>query len=262
MKTHIDFLRLGSWNWEAYPKTLSDLMEHWPGEWKQKHWLQYKGWQKEGFFIGHGLQNGRRHHIISISGNLAHKTYKSLIGRNYWYATRIDLQVTLLRPNDVSLPEVHARVGKIKSTLITSEKNDTLYLGTRTNPFFTRLYEKPLGQMYLRLEFELKGHRAKDAWLALGHGRAPNEIFQYYLTKVKLPDDIKKYYEDAEWDTTELASRAEIDTDNQKILDWLYSLDKAMYRHMSNHDIGEQVGEIIMSWANFAKAIDYDQENS
>jgi hypothetical protein len=261
MKTHIDFLRMGSWNYEAYPKTLSDIMENWPGDWKQGKWLQYTGWRKEGLFIGHGIQGHKRHHIMSISGHLAQQTYKSLLNREYWYSTRIDFQVTILRPNDVDLAEVHARVGKIKSTLISSRENDTLYLGTRTNPLFTRLYEKPLGQMYLRLEFELKSHRAKDAWQALRNGRSPDEIFQYYLVKVKLPDDIKQLFIDADQDTSDLASRVEIETDNQKILDWLYSLDASIYRHMSNHDIGEQVGEIIMSWANYARVIDFDEEN-
>jgi hypothetical protein len=259
MTARIDFLRLASWDYEAYPHTLSAIMKGWPGDWTQGSWLQYKGWRKEGFFIGHGQQGDRRHHVINVSGNLANKLYKSLLQREQWYATRLDVQITIPRPDGLELPEVHKRVGKIKSTLITSEKNDTLYLGTRTNSFFTRLYEKPLGEMFLRLEFELKSHRSKDAWRALKMGRTADEIFQYYLGKVKLPEDIKQHYVNVDEDITGLASRAEIDSDNQKILDWLRSLDKAMMRHMENHDIRDEVKEIVQAWANYATLIDIEE---
>lgn len=258
MKAHLDFIRLASWNHEAYLLTLSAILESWPDNWIQGKWMQYNGWKKEGFFIGHGQQNGKRHCIISVSGHLSNKLYKSLLQREWWYATRLDVQVTIPRPEDVKLPEVHKRIGKIKSTLITSEKNDTLYLGTRTSPLFTRLYEKPLGQMYLRLEFELKSHRAKDGWRALRSDKTPDDVFQYYLGKVKLPVDIKQHFEIADTDTSDLASRAEIDQDNKKVLAWLRSLDKAMMRHLANHDIGPEVGELVKSWARYSDSIDYD----
>ena len=176
MNAHLDYIRLASWDDASYPYTLSTIMEAWPGDWKQHHWLQYDGWRKDGFFMGHGIQNDERHHVLSASGNLAHRMQAGLVGQDGWYATRVDVQVTIPKPSNVSLPKVQLKLGKKGCTLISSEENDTLYLGARTSELFTRLYEKPLDKMYLRLEFELKSTRARSAWDAIRAGESVTSV--------------------------------------------------------------------------------------
>lgn len=259
MTAHLDFIRLGSWSYSSYPHTLSNILEAWPGGWTQGKWLQYVGWRKTGFFIGHGEQNGRRHHVISVSGHLSQRMQAGLAKQSKWYGTRIDLQVTILKPEKLSLPKIQKRMGKKTATLISSETNDTLYLGSRTSELFTRLYEKPLDQMYLRLEFELKSTRARACWDAIKAGESVSSIFKYYLIKSKLPDNVKKLFDDARDESTQLAMDAEIAADSAKILAWIRSLDSCMIRHMNNHDIGNEVREVVRSWAYHSATVDKDE---
>lgn len=256
MNAHLDYIRLGSWDFASYPHTLSRIMEAWPGAWESGKWLQYKGWKKPQFFIGHGDQNGERHHVLSASGGLAHRMQNGLVGSDGWYGTRIDVQITIPRPTNISLPKVQLKLGKRGTTLISSEENDTLYLGSRTSELFTRLYEKPLDQMYLRLEFELKGSRARSAWDAVRAGESVGSVFAYYLDKSQLPDKVKIHFEEADDSATQHAMQAEIASDNEKTLKWIQSLDACMMRHMSSHEIGDRVVEIIRAWAVYGATVD------
>ena len=256
LSAHLDFVRLGSWDHKSYPYTLSTIMHAWPDDWEQGNWLQYKGWRKKGFFIGHGEQNGERHHVLSTSGSLSEKMRKGLLKRDGWYATRVDVQITIPRPDEIILADVQRKLGKKGTTLISSEENDTLYLGARTSELFTRLYEKPLDKMYLRLEFELKSTRARASWEALQAGASTGSIFAYYLEKSKLPDCVKTHFYNADDKATERAMSAELASDNAKTLKWIRSLDASMMRHMANHDIGQDVIDIIRAWAMHSLTID------
>jgi hypothetical protein len=256
MNAHLDFIRLGSWDYASYPYTLSKIMEAWPGDWEASKWLQYKGWRKPGFFIGHGMQNDERHHVLAVSGSMAQRMKNGLIGSDGWYGTRIDVQITIPRPSNVSLPKVQLKLGKRGTTLISSEENDTLYLGSRKSELFTRLYEKPLDKMYLRLEFELKSTRARSAWDAIREGESVGSVFAYYLDKSSLPDKVKIHFEEADDTATSHAMQAEIAADNAKTLKWIESLDTCMMRHMHNHEIGDRVMEIIRAWAMHSTEVD------
>ena len=101
----------------------------------------------------------------------------------HWYATRVDVQITIPQPK-ISLEKIHKSLGKKKTTLISSEANQTLYVGARTSDVFTRLYEKPLDKMYLRLEFEIKGGSARAVWESIRGGTTIGQIFNYYLGPV------------------------------------------------------------------------------
>jgi hypothetical protein len=259
MTAHLDYIRLASWAGTAYPLTTSKILEAWPGGWEKGKWQQYAGWRKAGFFIGHGEQDGRRHHVMHVSGNLAHRMQNGMAKQRDWYGTRIDIQVTIPKPRAISLPRLQKQLGKKIATLISSEDNDSLYLGQRTSELFTRLYEKPLDQLYLRLEFELKSTRARACWDAIIVGESPSSIFKYYLIKSKLPDRVKKYFDDADIESTKLAMDAEIRADDAKTLAWINSLDKCMRRHMNSHTIGDQVREIIRSWAFHSATVDKDE---
>ncbi|GAG99393.1 unnamed protein product, partial [marine sediment metagenome] len=237
-------------------KFLAKIMEAWKGGWKQSKWLQYSGWRKDEFFIGIGEQKGKSHTIAGASGHLSQRMFKSLKDRLSWYATRIDVQVTIYCPDDLKLSDVRDRCKTKNTTLIESQFNDTLYLGSRESEVFTRLYEKPIIDKYLRLEFELKGGRARTAWDALCKGETVEDVFLYYLRKSKLPDDIAQMFESYDKDaTTEIMRDIQLH-DNVKVLKWIESLDESMEKHMANHQIGESVKTIVRAWAKFADKLD------
>jgi hypothetical protein len=166
MKAALDFLRLATWNTNEHTFLLADILSSQPGELEPGKWLQYHGWRRDSFFIGTGQQKNIRHSIINISGHLADSQFEQLLPIDTYYCTRIDLQITIPKPAGVDLNVIYKGLkgSEIKSSCIQSELNDTLYVGARTSDVFTRLYEKVLDQMYLRLEFEFKGKVARAIW--------------------------------------------------------------------------------------------------
>ncbi len=258
MDTHIDYLRLASWDFTAYLNLMPVLMDSWPRDWKRGKWLQYTGWRKEGIFLGRGDQGQKPHTILNISGALSQTWHDSLLGMDGWYCTRIDLQRTIVSPlaEDESLSLVRNDCNTKHTTLIESEENDTLYLGSRTSDLFTRLYEKVLEGTFLRLEFELKGFRSRACWEALRAGEEIDKIFVFYLEKSALPERVKCDYGNEGEIATDLAMRLEIAKDERKSLKWIISLDNSMMRLMASHNIGEQVKIIVRAWAKYAKHLD------
>ena len=161
------------------------------------------------------------------------------------------------------MPAVYDRLNilEVKASIIQSELNDTLYVGARTSDVFTRLYEKPLDEMHLRLEFEFKGKVARGIWLALQAKNTPDEIFQHYLKKSKLPDYVKKHYFDVQDGETAFAIRQEIAKTDAAKLTWLQSCDSSVRQALYNHNIGDEVQRLVMSWANEAGNVDIIREN-
>lgn len=257
MRANLDYLRLATWNTAHYSYMASELMRVWTWDYRPGKWQQYTGHRAKSFFMGTGEQDKRRHHVVHASGSLAERMRKSFMQFDGLYGTRLDLQMTILEPAWVDLAKLHKNLGKKVSTLISSEENDTLYIGSRESDKFARLYEKPLNdRMYLRMEFELKGRMAAGAWNAILAGESVGGIYKRLLIKSKLPIAFKRLFEDSEETATDKALRAEIEHDNQKTLKWIKSLDAAMRRHMGNHEIGDQVIDIIRSWAMYSIEID------
>lgn len=262
MDTHIDYLRLASWEFNAYVELMPFLMETWPNDWQRGKWLQYVGWRKEGVFVGRGVQGNKAHTVLNISGAQAQVWHTDFLRLDGWYCTRIDLQRTIVTPlaSDETLALIRDDCDTKKTTLIESEENDTLYLGSRTSDKFTRLYEKILDATYLRLEFELKGYRSRACWDAIRSGETTDKIFCFYLEGSKLPERIKFDYNKPGDTATDLAMRLEIEKDERKSLKWIISLDKSMAKNMASHGIGEQVKIIIRSWAKYADYLDKDEK--
>jgi hypothetical protein len=232
-------------------------MRVWTWDYTPGKWLQYSGHRATQFFMGSGEQDKRRHHVVSASGSLAERMRKSLMLFDGFYATRIDLQMTIEKPDWVNLGKLHKSLGKKRTTLISSEENDTLYFGSRKSDKFARLYEKPLGEkMFLRMEFELKGRMAAGAWMAILGGESIGNVYKRLLIDSILPNAFKHLFENADDTATDRALRAEIEHDNAKTLKWIMSLDACMRRHMHNHEIGDQVAEIIRSWAEETSFVD------
>ena len=262
MNAHLDYLRLATWNTAHYSFMASAIMRNYDFDYKPGKWLQYSGHRAKQFFMGGGEQQGRRHHVVSASGSLAEEMRANLMGLDGFYCTRIDLQMTILKPDWVDLGKLHKSLGKIKTTLISSEENDTLYFGSRESDKFARLYEKPLGdKMFLRMEFELKGKMATGAWNAILSGETVGGIYKRLLMQSILPIKFMNMFENADDTATDKALRAEIQHDNAKILKWIMSLDAAMRRHINNHEIGDQVIEIIRSWAAETITVDNPHNN-
>lgn len=259
MNTHLDYLRLASWEPNAYTETIARAMLNWPDNWEQSGWLQYKGWRKEGFFIGHGLQQNKSHTIINVSGSLAHKMLPTLRELEHWYATRIDLQITVDAScmGDDTLAIVRDHCQTQNTTLIESMDNDTLYLGSRTSDTFTRLYEKILEmKKYLRLEFELKGQRSRACWQAITNGEPLDKIFKFYNKRSKLPDNVIEWFNAYGVSATHEAMINELKQSERLKLEWLQSLDSAVMRYMNSHEIGDAVKELIRAWGKHADFLD------
>ena len=258
MKSALDYLRLATWDITTHTNLLAELLQGSDGKWAHSKWLQYHGWKREQFFLGTGYQDKRRHSIINISGYQADRNWTNLSGEAEYYCTRIDLQITIPLPGDVKLESIYDMLNTegLSVELRRSELNDTLYVGKRTSDIFTRLYEKPLDEMHLRLEFEFKGKVAKGIWKALQAKSTPDEIYQHYLAKSKLPDYVKAHFFDVQDGETAFAIRQEIaKTDEAKLL-WLQTIDASVRQALYNHNIGDEVQRLVMSWANEAANVD------
>ncbi len=256
MKSQIDYLRLASWGHEPYVEVMAMIMSTWPGDWQRGRWLQYAGWRKEQFFIGMGEQLRKRHAILQASGSFAHKVYGMMGEFDGWYATRVDIQRTLKKPDWADLALLFKFLGKKGTSLISSEENDTLYLGSRTSDLFTRLYEKQYEETYLRLEFELKGKRALMAVQAMYAGEECDRIYDHYLDKAKLPKRYKTLFKNIDHLATKRAMTKELAHESKKKLKWLTSLDSSVRLAINDHEIGEQVKILVRSWSSYADRID------
>lgn len=251
----LDYLRLASFDFN-YSKMIASFMYDWAGDWQPSRWLQYKGWSCEGVFVGVGEQSKSRHMIISASGSESVGLSAWMLKYRSFYCTRMDLQRTIIKPKHAQLRRIRQRTNTANTTLIESRENDTLYIGSRTSDLFTRLYEKDLDVMYLRLEFELKGSRSRAAWAGMMHGRTPSEIYSYYLKKSSLPCKVKSWFRELDDSNAFKADREIVLQTAKKKLKWLRSLDESIEKAMANHEIGEQVKTLVRSWAAAASTLD------
>lgn len=251
----LDYLRLASFDFN-YSKLIAEFMNGWNEQWKRSKWLQYDGWKLGKLFVGVGEQSHKRHMIMSISGSETHKLAEWMHDQLSFYATRLDVQRTIEKPKHSQLRRIQKSTKTNNCTLIESPENHTLYIGSRTSDCFTRLYEKPLDTMYLRLEFELKGKRARSAWGALVHGKTPSHIFAHYLDKSHLPNTVKAWFSapdddlSVEFETERLVQSA------QKKLAWIRSLDASINQAMACHEIGVQARAIVHMWSQEADRLD------
>ena len=251
----VDYLRLASFEFN-YAKLISEFMNSWAEHYKPGKWLQYDGWKLGKLFVGVGEQSRKRHMIMSISGPETHKLAEWMHNELSFYATRLDVQRTIQKPKHSQLRRIQKSTKTNNCTLIESPENHTLYIGSRTSDCFTRLYEKPLDTMYLRLEFELKGKRARSAWGAYVHGRTPSDIFTHYLDKSHLPNTVKAWFSEPDDDHSVEFEMEQVTHDAKKKLAWLRSLDDSINQAMACHEIGEQVRGLIRMWAQEADRLD------
>ncbi len=251
----LDYLRLAAFEFN-YAKLISEFMNGWEEQWKPAKWLQYDGWKLGKLFVGVGEQAKKRHMIMFISGSETHKLAEWMHDELSFYATRLDVQRTIQKPEHAKLRRIQKSTKTNNCTLIESPENHTLYIGSRTSDVFTRLYEKPLDTMYLRLEFELKGKRGRSAWGALVHGKTTNDIFAHYLDKSHLPNTVKSWFSEPQDDLGVEFEMAQVTQSAKKKLAWLRSLDGSINQAMACHEIGGQVRAIVRMWAQEVNRLD------
>lgn len=251
----IDFIRLASWNLDLYTVGSAILRRKIPDAWEPKSFLQYGGFGKRGVFVGRGKQKGQHHYILSISGSDAGRHYDKLTGIDA-YATRIDIERTILAPGDNMLPPIKNKCSRTTVTLIDGYQNDTLYIGNRASDFFVRLYEKVFEDLYLRLELEFKGDRSRAIWRAIKEGVTPDQVYEQMLSRTGLPQSVLKLFENKNVAPTDALLREKLKAESKKKLEWLRKIDGAIYSAMSDHEIGEDVKAIVRSWNFRADELD------
>lgn len=251
----VDYLRLATWEDAAYMSASAAVARRVARSPKRAKWLQYVGNRFGDVFIGRAEQNGKAHTVVQVSGATSDDFYEMFLSEEHFYCSRIDLQITVEQPAWVQLRWVRDQLEAENVTLIES-KNDTLYIGSRESDVFIRLYEKKLDSNYLRLEFELKGSRAKRAWYIMSGGVEPGAIFSAYLAKTPLPADIEHLFCDRETVATQQALRQELAKDQAKKLAWFLSLDECVKRMLADHDLNDHVFALVKSWYRWGQTQD------
>jgi hypothetical protein len=266
----LDWLTLATYKFEKYTLLASKTHAAFLTGWRPGRWLQYDGQtNKLGLFHGHAVQShGEEHYIVKVSGGNAADFYRVMMADEEtrelleaFYATRIDVQVTAPIPPWWDVRELHdmfLQNGRKVST-IQSDTGSTLYLGARTSGRFLRFYEKELETTYLRLEFELKGDYARDAWFAMARAQAdPAQIYYAHLERSRFPDYINEHF-GMQPVQFELAKHIrEVDAFHR--LKWLYSLLNTFEAMANDHDIGEHVQTIFYALAVGRHPLDIDTE--
>lgn len=264
----IDWLTLTTWNFPNYLDLVAYMHRRHPGDWRPSKVMQYSGKKRGNMFYGHAEQTARDgekavHCMIRVSGQESDDFFfndlkwwgrsTSSIPRHQnspldvWKCTRIDLQLTKNPPKRYNLASAYKRLAHPKS-IVQSEKT-TLYIGNRAeSDTFIRLYEK---MEFLRLELELKGHKATWAFRNLLNGVHPNDLYETALSKSRVPVMYVNHFE-TDGQIIDM-SRVEKERDNEKRLTWLKSLDGCIYQMLSDHDIGDETRELINRWAEYGE---------
>lgn len=140
--------------------------------------MQYSGDNIEtdsgSVFYGAGIQGGRGHSLLQISGELSDTAYGGFIGLSKMgacKATRIDLQLTVEQPVGWGQWELFNRckrqgftVGWAESKTREGVELATVYIGSRKSERVVRVYQKLTngGGLLLRFEVEYKGRKARS----------------------------------------------------------------------------------------------------
>lgn len=249
----VDYLRLATFDHQAYLKILPGLRQQGSG-WKGAKWLQYSGQRsEEGFFYGLGEQSGRGHFIIQASGAMSHKLYiwlRRVLAAEMlpFYCTRIDLQATKSRPEGFDHLASYKRI-RGKKSVILGDDGHTLYIGARTSDTFWRIYDKTAE--YLRVEIEIKGKQAKRSWQALLAGEEIDGVWNRFLLRSRVPKMLVDAYRGT-GEAVELED-LEIVEDLEGKLAWLAQLDGLAWKLANDHDVGERARGIFKRWSEYGQ---------
>lgn len=188
----IDYLTLTSFDelaFEAAGKVANMLIEK-PYNGKRKEGqqqLQYLGYSVDTamgtFYYGEGIQGGRKHYIIRVSGELCNEDVITLpigqgVNEGWLRCRRIDLQITTEQPSGWVQWALFNRRKKNGRAVGWAQSNDkeghelaTVYIGQRTSARFARVYQKYSGCYLLRCEHEIKAEMAEAYAKAIFRGK-------------------------------------------------------------------------------------------
>jgi hypothetical protein len=237
--------------------------------------MQYDGNRGEGFFIGHGRQNGKEHHIFRFSGDLADAvTWQSL--RPPIDCSRIDLQLTLPLPCKISdsfdafvdlmrMTEAHenerGQRARNVDGVVSPDGFCTMYLGSRESGRFYRLYVKEhMGEYFLRLEVEYKGKSKLAGRIWRDTGKRPESIVKYLkgeISTLPMHELTRPFHEALTGVAGDIMKNERRQADPQKTLAWLRrQVSPAMKRLLGNHDTHDAAMIIMLDWLKFANGLD------
>lgn len=249
MPAHLDYIRLGTWDAATYCDVAGKINEHFIT--KPGHWLQYHGrrGQDGTAFHGTGNQGGKVHHVCHISGGTSNEWahhLKLAIPGDSLYCTRVDVQMTIERPKNYD-PLAFYELSKRKAkSIIINPETSTVYMGARNSDLFMRLYEKiVLEEVYLRLEFELKGAYSRNWWQ---HWRSEAELIDLLFTscvnRIGLPEPYKSWY-NPEDDRTDILNAAQLEASLAQRLVYLQNTETAMVKYLHDHSTRDYVVSFI-----------------
>lgn len=249
-KAYLDYLRLATWDTVAYTDALARLYSN--DTFKPHKWLQYRGKRSDDGQIFHGLGSqgkgdlARRHAVIQFSGASAHQWRREACKWDNFYCTRIDVQVTIEEPEEHDAESLYGKVNRKSKRIIKQPGASTVYLGARTSPMFTRIYEKHVnGERFLRCEFELKQTYARKAWEAYKSGDTSTaEMFATLHERAKIPAPWGEWFRiGADVHFELLQGQEEQDLHNKLI--WLKDTETALERALNQHSTKGAVAAMI-----------------
>lgn len=250
-RAYLDYLRIGTWDDPTAFLMMAEIRAI-GVNWRKAKWLQYDGWRTKGMFYGTGEQQGKRHYIFDVSGPASIDLFHIAKDHEECYATRIDVQVTIEKPieyNPHKTYQLQKEHSKRQTSIIMSDSGSTIYFGSRTGDTFARLYEKYLdNEEYLRLEFEIKGIKARSIFLQMSQGLKANDVFMRYVKSVKMPDYVRDWFSAPEsgvifWELEKIHTA-------DKQLEWLSSLGNTVVRMGTDHYQGHAVKTMLTDWMN------------
>ena len=167
----------------------------------------YDGKQGAGWFWGSGIQNGKQHYKLSLTGDASDRFMFDQLRPSPLDCTRIDGQITreieytpkqLFELGSDFVIALHEhekergqRARKIHPIIPPDDGEFTIYIGTRegTQRFY-RLYVKPADDgLYLRFEVEWKDKRGLAGKIYRAVGNEPESIVKFIAGELRtLPD--------------------------------------------------------------------------
>ncbi len=260
MPSHIDYLRLGTWDAATYCTIAEKINNHFIT--KPGHWLQYHGrrGQDGSAFHGTGNQGRKIHHVCHISGETSQewaKHLKTSIPGDALYCTRVDVQMTLKRPKDYD-PLAFYELSKRKArSIILNPETSTVYLGARNSDLFMRMYEKIVDEeMFLRLEFELKGAYSRNWW---DHWRTEPEmidlLFLSCVNRIGLPEPYVTWF-NPDADKTDILNAAKLEASLAQRLTYLQNTESAMVKYLYDHSTRDYVISFVERMASTISKLD------
>lgn len=251
----VDYIRLATFNFQTYLAISAAMRRKWVG-WRKSRWLQYAMERsQDGPSYGLAEQQKRPHGIFEASGIEAHIFLTWIITtqephHHELYCSRIDLQRTKAMSPKLDYTKAYKRALKPKQVILSPDGN-TLYIGNRESDSFWRVYQKT--QTQDRVEVELKGNQAKKAFRSIIGGHKPSQLYDYYLSKSRLPKTVVEQFFGGQDPLDSDVMTEQLPEDLESTFLWLASLDSLIYKMTNDHDYGDRTRVLVKRWAEYGE---------